>query len=340
MNYRVEQTSPMEWTGNSRSIKTESGLLLEKSNIEDAMDFLKVPKTLINIDNRYGTDTLMPVIKAIIKPDTKLNVLVDDDDKVVSIVDPRSKFVQDSEFDELKERVQALGLTPISDRAYGVHRQIDFDLNLNEDLEVFGDLFKRNLTLVRNPQGGLYFGINLLRLICTNGCTVQEASSRKVIRSGEVKDANLKQMVADLSLVDLNKYIINSFSKNGELYLASVADFLGMKRTLASITDKDTADEFFPTEPIEDFYKTRDIDIHKISLSDSQNLSSGLSYFDSLNILTNAVKENETPSLQQQIEVGKWMSPRHAKALFFRNFMGGQPAFSEDLIASLKGDTK
>jgi hypothetical protein len=330
----------LTWEGTSKQLKTESGLSLERKSIESALDYLKVPKTLLQIDDKYGTQTLLPVMRAAIKPDTKMNLLVDENDKVVSVVDPRSKFVQDNEFDEMRERVQAMGLSINNERQFGVYREVEFNPNIDEDITVFGDAFRKSFLLVRQPEGGVYFGINLVRLICTNGCTVQEASSRKVFRSGVVTDPVMKQMIADLSLVDMNKYLINSFSKDGELYLASVSDFMGMKRTLADITDKDVADQYFMEEPIVDFYNSKGVDIKKVSISDAQNLSSGLSYFDTLNILTHAVKEKKELNLSDKIQVGKWMSPRNAKRLFYRNFVKGQPKFNPDLISSLKGDSK
>lgn len=315
-----------------------SEVTIPRKMVEDLCKYHKLPTTLLGIDAKYGLNTTLELLQKQVKD---IDVLVDDNGKALSVLDPKSTFVTDEEFDEKVEDLKLLCDFEKDDtRLVGAEKKVTLSFPIAKENDSFiGDLFQKRLDIVRLPQGGVAMNLGLLRLICTNGCMTMDKEYNHMSRRGMFSIEGLQQFANLLGGVNLQTYFENLWTKDGEMLEASVSDFLGMKRTLTQITDKDIADYYFNAEPIEDHYLQQNVDIYKVNDKLRSRMPSGMTYYDAFNVLTNAVKQAPDSTLQDRIQVASWAKPSRLLQLKQSAISyHGRPYYSEQRIAHLKGD--
>lgn len=334
---KIVNTDIRGWRPTQSGYITPEGYELTSKQVERQCKFLSVPTTLLSIDNRFGLDTTLQVLRAASTGTERL--LVSDDDLVVySVMDHRSRFMGDDEFHSMLDTLKKKGFEDlrVSERDGSIRATFTFDSN--ESDSVLGDLFKRRIVLERLPQGGVYSTASLLRLACTNGMLVADSQYREHFR----KEVNEKKMLDNFDrALNLNtlEYFEKMFSKDGKWIEASVADFMGMRQTLEAATTPEIAGEFFPIKPIQEHYEAQNIEVFKMARPVQAKLPAGVTYYDAFNILTNGIKRAEKLDLSDEIEVGKWARPSYLKQLRESDIaFHGKPNYPESMIDRLRGD--
>lgn len=296
----------------------------------------KVPATTVALDKKYGLTTMHDILS---KQVVEFDVVVSDEGKPLSILDHRNKFVVDTEYEELvtgiSDKLGIQGDTKVS----GATTETKFTLDVADSDNFLGDVFKRQLHITRLPQGGLAINTGTLRLACTNGMMVTEKGHSLLSRAGVPDEAAILNMISTILAFNLMTYMNKLWYRDGELVECSVADFYGMRNTLASITDRDTANYFYDDEPIKAHYLNQNVDLTKIPARLKSRMVSGITYYDAFNILTNAAKQAPELTLEDKIGISKWASP--TRLLQLKNSdpqFSGRPHFNESLIQRLKGD--
>lgn len=318
--------------------ETPEGVKLQTKQLQDVCEFHKIPQTLLTIDKKYHTNTFIDVAKTVTE---EIEVLIDSDNSLVQVLDPKSNFVTDEHFYEIGEMVTKLSGLELKETNSGFNKTFEFQLPANAESDTFvGDLFQKSVKIDRLPQGGVNLSTWLLRLICTNGATAKDSQYYSLIRSGQVSDAIAQVFVDKVQNLNLNEYFKTLFYHKGEPVIATVADYLGMRDTLKSITDleKEALDAYFPVEPLQEFYDAQNIDITKLNRNLLNRLPAGLKYFEAWNILTNGAKLAEK-SIRNEMKVADWarntrMTSIQASDLVFT----GMPQFSQQTIHQRMGD--
>ena len=105
---KIINTDVRGWKHEQGQYVTGEGLVLSKKQIKEQCEYSSVPTTLVNIDDRFGLDTTLQVLRATSTGIERL--LVSDDEKqVLSVLDPKSKFTQDDEFMSIIEGIKNKG---------------------------------------------------------------------------------------------------------------------------------------------------------------------------------------------------------------------------------------
>lgn len=334
---QVINLNPRNWKKVDNQIVAEDNRIVELEVQKQLLDFYGVPGTLLNVDKKYGTNTVLEVLRNVPKID-EMQVLTDED-KIVSVIDPKSKFISDDDFNKMCEKLNEAKLNAVEVKNSKGTRQMSYELEATDDDNFIGDLFKRKVLVERKNTGGVYMSLDLLRLACTNGMLVNDKQFYKFSRVNPFEDAAMKAYMSDMHAMSLKDYLNSLWYKDGELIGASVADFIGMKKTLEQITDSDVADMYFPMDPILNHYGSQGIDVESINNNLRSRMPSGLSYYDVYNILTNGVKQAVDITLEDRIKVAAWTTPSRIRqvkqsAVHFE----GRPHFDMNLVESLKGD--
>lgn len=324
-----------KWTVESNGdFKTAEGFILSEKQRKDLCKFNSVPESVINIDKKFSTRTTLDVLRAA----QAAPAFIVEDGKILSVLDNRSKFVSDQEFDSMLEGVN-LKYFDFDVVTNGASKKYVYTLSETESDAVFGDVYKRRVVIERLPQGGVSFNGSLLRLACTNGMLIPDAQFRKAFRNNVSAD-NINVLTDYMLSLSVEDYLKNLFTKDGEPLEASVADYFGMRTTLKKFIEEDDAEVFYPEEPIVNFYQSQGTDVKSLSRTAQSNMRSGVSYYDCFNILTNAIKLAEKLTLDEEIEVARWVKP--SKILEIKNIKTytGAPSFDKGLLKALRGDTK
>ena len=332
------RTNINKWEKKDGMVVTAEGYKLSEEQVGAQCDFLRVPKTLLNIDKEYNLDTTLQVLRAASVGEEKL--LVDDNGEVLSVLDHRSTFMEDDQFFETLKLVGDASVdAPCEVHKKGAAIRATYTLGEVSTDTVLGDVFHRQIIVERKPEGGVYVGTGLLRLICTNGCQVADKEYRQLYRNG-VNTETFSHLMSTIKSMDVTDYFSRLFSNNGKWIEASVADYMGMRKTLSDIVGNEVASEFFPVAPIYDHYKAQNIEVNKMSRTIQQKLPAGVTYFDAFNIMTNGCKRAaDTIKLSDEIEVANWARPSKLKQLRESDIQHhGMPQFPKQLIQRLKGD--
>lgn len=332
------RTNINKWEKKDGAIVTAEGYKLSEKQLGDQCDFLRVPKTLLNIDREYNLDTTLQVLRAASVGEERL--LVDDNGEVLSVLDHRSTFMEDEQFFETLKLVEDNSIkAPCEIRKSGAAIRATYTLEETGTDTVLGDVFNRQVIIERKPEGGIYIGTGLLRLVCTNGCQVADKEYRQLFRNN-VNPETFAHLMASIRTMDVTGYFSRLFSNNGKWIEASVADYMGMRKTLSDIVGNEVAAEYFPVGPIYDHYEAQNIEVNKMSRTIQQKLPAGVTYFDAFNIMTNGCKRAaDTITLADEIEVANWARPSKLKQLRESDIQHhGMPSFPKQLIKRLKGD--
>ena len=178
---KIINTDVRGWKHEQGQYITGEGLILSKKQIKEQCEYSAVPTTLVNIDERYGLDTTLQVLRATSTGIERL-LVTDDEKQVLSVLDPRSKFTPDDEFHSLIENIKNKGYEDVKIANTGGRIRATFKAPVNDTDSVLGDLFRRRVVVERMAQGGVYCTAALLRLACTNGMLVADSQYRDLFR--------------------------------------------------------------------------------------------------------------------------------------------------------------
>ena len=335
---KIVKTNIQGWSKNSEgNYVTGEGYNLTSNQVQDQCNYLGVPTSLLNIDKSFGTNTTLDVLKAASNGKQKLH-LNDDESEVLAVMDHRSTFMSDDKFDSMVDTYKKAGYEEVNMAISKGNIRATFNLPVSDKDNVLGDVFRKQIVMERMAQGGIYVSAGFLRLACTNGMLVADKEYRKLFRNA-VKDTDVDGIFSLTAGSSVEEYFRKLFSNNGKWLEASVADYMGMRKTLSDIIGPDAASESFPTMAIEEHYLDQNIDINKISRQLQYRLPAGVTYFDAFNFMTHGVKKAEDLTLEQEISIGKWARPSYINQLRDTDVsFHGKPKFTQALIDHLKGD--
>lgn len=299
-----------------------------------------VPTSLVSVDKSLkGHNSFTLQAMGMYIPD--VCVLTNSEGKCMSVVDPTSTFYGPQEFAALVETLSKVtGIIPVTDMTQPTFTAT-FEIPQVESDSVLGDLYKRSLTLYRLPYGGVSLNASLLRLACTNGMLVVDKKYSKVFKREVSREYIEKELVPNIIELSVEEYFRSLFSNEGEWFQASVADVMGMRTTLASVTSKEVASEFYPLAPIVEHYEKQGIDIEKMSSAVLNKIPSGLTYYDSFNILTNGAKMAQNIGVEGLMLVSNWAKPSKVNQMKQSSVIyKGMPHFDPAVVSRLKGDIK
>ena len=165
---------------------------LKERELSNVADFLKIPKSLLAVDKKYGTNTFKDVLSRV--TDT---VMINQHGNEIHVLDPKSLFVPDTQFEQIVSMgADVLHVEPqIKKQGEIGQMQAIFELNSLDSDEVYGDVYKRRVAITRNAQGGLDLNTGILRLICSNGAVVKEKELGATIR--RVNEESIHAIVND-----------------------------------------------------------------------------------------------------------------------------------------------
>lgn len=325
------------WKREDRGFQTAEGLKVSAVNLKKICEYNKIPATLVQVDSKYGTNTVLDVFKS---ADVKPQFAVEDNE-IVSVLDPKSKFCDDTSFSQLTEIVSQVTECDFKEVNAGLQKKAVFQMKDLDTDNFLTDVFKKSASITRLPQGGVYFSTGLLRLACTNGCVVEDSQYKVLNRQSKIDEVMVKNFIDSVSNFNINAYFNSLFFKNGEPVMASVADFMGMSDLLKSLTDEDIASVYYPHAPIEEFYANQGIQLDKLSRTMLGRLPSGMSYYNAFNILTNGAKAAESLSLEDEIRIASWSKPSKLNSIKSTDIQfKGMPHFDDEFTHRLMGDIK
>ena len=399
------------------SYRLNKDLVMNKAVQFDVCKYYGIPATLINVDEKYHTNTFLDVLNrskfnsisflintdllnnhldnksngsnmllskdssngnsaGTLKPDASqsavspINVSPSKVSPIVSVIDPRSHYFTDSEFDSMinlfSESFKSVTKIDPSNnlkvRYESLHEEVPLNGNASKSVVIDfpdpssvsfdtdngkEDFYKKQIILSRLPQGGVSLNSSVLRLACTNGMYVRSKDLSFQSRVNLLQASDFQSILLQIQSMDIQKFFHSLFFNKGKLLPASVSDFMDMSHTLSTILSKSIetpaslVDSYFPIQPIFDFYAAQDIDITTINSKLRSRMPSGLSYFEVFNFLTNGVKRASNLSLSDMLDVSKYASPAKIRQLndSFVNFSGA-PSFDEKLVKTCMGDLK
>lgn len=332
----IHVSNTHEWKRADGGYQTPEGLLMTDKELKDVCGFYKIPATLINVDNTFKTQTLLDVVRV-----AAPKVQIIEQDGMIQVLDPKSNFVSDEEFNLIIEQAQEkTGLEfTVDDKRKGIARRISFKTKPTDTDSFVGDVFEKSIAIERLPQGGINLSTALLRLVCTNGMILPDAQYKSLIRSGLVDAPVLTAFSDAVKNFNVDEYFKNLFFKNGEALHASVSDYLGMKQTLKGITDgDDLAEILFPMDGIKQFYEAQGISLDGLSRATLNKLPSGLRYYEAFNILTHGAKSADK-TLENEIRVASWCRPSYLSQIKNSDVVfKGMPHFDSLAIKERMGD--
>lgn len=330
--------SPRNWKVQDGHLVGEDNLEITQSLKSDLCKLYSVPATLLNVDKKFGTNTFLDVFKHNDSA-SDLQALVSDN-KILSFIDPKSKFIDDSAFESMLSQLSSVGENTITkDLDDGATKIGTIELPIVNSDSCFKDVFKRRISLERKKTGGTFLSMDLLRLACTNGMLVADKQFYMLSRQVPFSSEQLASFSSDIYALDLQQYLERLWTKDGEPVQASVADFFDMKHCLQNATDAEVADMYFPTEPIIGCYESQGIDVSAINNSLRTKLPAGISYYQCFNILTNGIKQAGDISLSDRIALAKFSSPKKISQLKNSDIhYDYAPKFDSKVIETLMGD--
>lgn len=309
---------------------TFDGLSLSKTQVKNLGKFYGIPEALHNVDKKFGTSTFNEVLCA---ATPTIEVLVENNQ--VQVLDPKSRFMDDTEFLSL---IDSSGFQP-EIKSEGFQKTATVKLDAKDSDSFLKDAFSRRWHITRRAEGGVSFSTEIVRLACTNGLTIPDKQFSGFIRNAKVDTAYISGFNDSAEAFDVDAYLKGMFTVNGEPVSCSVSDMLEMHKCLSDLTQDDVADMLFPIPTIEAFYANQNIDISKLSRKFLEKLPSGLTYYECLNILTNGAKSMVEPTIDNQIKVARFCTPKRMSALKDVDLVfQGAPRFNKEQIHSWMGD--
>jgi len=308
-------------------------LVSQFSNIEK---FYGIPATLHNVDKNFKTHTFRDVLEAAAPT---LRVLVKDN--AVQVLDPKSQFMEDEEFDSLLTMVtEVAGIQPTSTKQTSkFQRQAVINLEPTDKDSFLGDVFSRSWTVTRRAEGGLSFSTDITRLACTNGLVIPDKQFSGFMRKPKIETAILSSFHENALAFSVEDYLKSLFLHNGNPVPCSLADMLDMQKCLADIADEDLANILFPVNQIKEFYGAQGIEVEKLARKYLDKLPTGLSYYQSLNILTNGAKSMAEKTIDNQVRVARFCQPKRMQNMKDVDLhWEGTPKFSATEIHLMMGD--
>lgn len=134
---KIINTDVRGWKHEQGQYITGEGLILSKKQIKEQCEYSAVPTTLVNIDDRYGLDTTLQVLRATSTGIERL-LVTDDEKQVLSVLDPRSKFTPDDEFHSLIENIKNKGYEDVKIANTGGSIRATFETPANDTDSVLG----------------------------------------------------------------------------------------------------------------------------------------------------------------------------------------------------------
>lgn len=349
----VIQSPISGWTKDSGGFNvTAEGYHIEDDVLERMCKWNRVPTSLLDVDRQHQLALTQQVLGLVFG--NKIPELVVDTDKnrVLSYIAPKHGWVPDEVFIDMdfdKWLLDSGFNVQGEEKVFGASRRKTYTFLSNDtdpNYNFMGDTFKKQLIIERMPEGGIAITFGLLRLVCTNGMTVNEKMFQKNFKQvqlgNEALRAFIPQFAASVANMSLAQYLHDLWTDSeGNMLRASVGDYIGMRNTLKSITDEDNADLMFPMQPIEQHYESQGININKLTYSQRDMIPAGVSYYDSFNFLTHGVKAKETGELDlgEKLKVANWSRPSRINKLKNSSIAyKGQPYFSPEQIHRQAGD--
>lgn len=297
--------------------------------------FYGIPAALHNVDSKFRTTTYLDVVKA---ATSELHFLVEG--KEVQLLDPKSTYLTDEKFDQAVEvMTSALKIEPIISKR-GFQSEAKVVIPATDKDNFLKDAFKRMWHFIRKPEGGVALSTSIERLACTNGMTIPDSEYNQVSRKKMFDVDAFTKMHATAALLNIDDYLKEKFTQNGEPIPCSVADMMDMASTLTKITDdEDYTNEIFPIQGVQDFYAAQAIDTTKLARKWLDKLPTGLSYYQALQILTNGAKRMLEPTLENQLKVSKFCAPKRIQNMKDTGvYWEGTPKWSNNDISHWMGD--
>lgn len=313
------------------------GISLEPQfpNIEK---FYGIPAALHNVDKKFNTSTFRTVLEAAAPT---LDVLVSDSS--VQVLDPRSTFLNDDEFNQVIELAESISGTTATRSTNKFQKSATIKLQEKDSDSFLGDVFSRSWTITRRAEGGLSFSTDLLRQICSNGAIVKEKEFYTLLRRPDHANRSMLSVFATTAdNLNVSDYLTSIFNREGSPVQASMADIYSMQDTLTKITgNKDLASVLYPTSVMEMFYESQGIDCKSLARKYLDYLPSGFTYWQAFCALTNGAKCSDG-SIDSKIEVASYCSPQRIKNLKATRELHfeGMPVFSNAEIRLRMGDGK
>lgn len=311
------------------------GVTLSVDNLKQIEMYYKIPATLRNVDKKFKTDTFRTVLEA---ATSNMQLLVDDNN-MVQVLDPKSKFMQNDEFNQLLDIAEKEVGSSYNLTKSGFETSATFDVNDKDDDSFVGDLFKRRMKIVRRAEGGLSFNTSVIRLACTNGLEVADKQFTGFIRNASADNVYIRNFYDSVDNFSVKKYFEGVFKKDGKFVPCSVGDLSEMHSCLQGLTDDGVADMLFPMSTIKEFYDAQGIDIDNLARKYLDKLPTGLTYYQALNILTNGAKQMIDDNIDNKVKIARFCSPRRIQQMQDTELhWRGNPTFSQDQISSWMGD--
>lgn len=310
------------------------GVILGEDATSDLLSFHGIPQTLLNIDKKFGTHTVKDVLCTF--ESGSADVITDGTN--IQVLDPRNQFCDDATFDRYVDdlsgygNVEVLGDDPFRKVAV-------LTLDASEGDSFLGDDYHREVRIDRLPQGGVNLETGSLRLACTNSLLIRDNQFCALTRNGELGESALDNFVVNAANLSLNDYFTQVFTVDGKPFTLSVGDFIGMRNLIAKMTDPDTAALYFPDHVIVDAYAAQGIDIKKMRNDVLQRLPSGLTYYTGMQFFTNAAKQVENITLDQQMTIASWCDKAWINNLKKAEVVyKSAPVWDPEVVATLMGD--
>lgn len=280
------------------------GISLESQfgNIEQ---FYGIPHTLHTVDKKFKTDTFREVLQAAAQ---ELTLLVEDDK--IQVLDPRSRFLNDNEFDQLISLTENITGKQVKQNKNKFQRQAVVALEQTDTDSFLGDIFEKTWTITRRAEGGLSFSTDIIRQICTNGAKIQDKQFYGFIRNSTVDNAFLTSFHDTANGFSVEAYLSQLFTHNGTPVQCSLADLKEMHQCLLDLTEDNLADVLFPIEAITAFYAMQNIDVNSLPRKYLDKLPTGLTYYQAFQILTNGTKSMVEKTIDNEIKVSNFAKPK------------------------------
>lgn len=314
--YKTELINPKEFAYKDETLSL-AGMHVSGQATRDLCSHFKIPFSLFNFQKRTPISIIEPVLATL--PDVKA-VVNEQSNTVEGFVHPNKTFVEDDDYQHLKERV----LKTIPD---------EFDL--------FGlDTFSYNIGVDRPLTGGVTFHADLVRLACLNGAkTFHPECSNHYHSLPSHTDVDV--VLDKLSHFSPTTFLTSVFGVNASRP-ASVFDLVSMANS--SGLPEDELSLHFPISEVREHYNRLGYDIDKLSLNTLSTLKAGVSYYDCFNFLTYVIthKANKEDNMELQIKASRFLSQKSIKDyehLLLSTKGTEAPSIKMEDIARYKGDT-
>jgi hypothetical protein len=297
-----------------------------------------VPETVVNIDRKYYVDTAAQVLQSVTDKLSFHKFDQPDGTVILQPLHPKKDFATDEQLKQLEGSLKEFfPSVEIKDNKFGEKTLITQFPIVDED-SYLEDVFSRRFRVVRNPEGGINFSTQLLRLACTNGQLVADRSHS--IHFKTLNNVNItpyvQQFVDLIEKFNLRDYLSQLFTRDGEPLPASVSDYLGMRNTLLRYVSEDVVETSFPMEKIKNFYLLQDIDLDKMNKNLTNSLPTGLTYYQAFCAMTHAIKQGENN--EASIDISRWATPSRLQQRGKLVQFSGTPQYTEKEIKVFMGD--